>query len=471
MRTLFDKLWSQHRIVDDGPDADLLAVDRIFLHERTGGVALKSLLEAGYSVHAPDRVYAVMDHIVSFREGRGRNEARFPGGDVFITETRLQARDAGIHLIDTDDSRQGIIHVIAPELGLVQPGYSVICPDSHTCSLGALGTLSIGVGSSDVEHAMATGAIRLKRPPQMRIRIEGAISPRVFSKDIALYIIAHNGADGASGYAIEYCGSAIEEMEVEARLTLCNLAVEFAAFTAVIAPDLKVQNYLYGRPQTPTGDAYKQMLASVKNLNTDQNAKFDKELCIDGDAVSPMVTWGTSPAHAVEVDGRVPGEVTVLADKEAIKKACEYMGISPGMPLRDLKLDGAFIGSCTNGRLSDLREAAHILKGRRIAEHLRAVCVPGSQQVKRQAEAEGLDQIFKSAGFEWGSPGCAMCFYAGGETFPPRARVISSTNRNFQGRQGPGVRTHLASPATVAASAITGRITAASEIEELSGAA
>lgn len=447
-QTLFDKLWQQHRVcgVEDG--ADLLAIDRLLLHERTGGVALKSLLENGHTVRSPANVYAIMDHIVSFRSGRGRDEARSPGGEAFITETRALALQTGIHLIDTDHAEQGIVHVVAPERAIVLPGLSVVCPDSHTCSLGALGAMAWGIGSSEAEHVMATGVLRATKPPQMRVRVDGDLAPGCSAKDIALFLISKYGAAGGQRCAIEFCGDTIAALSIEARLTLCNMAVEFAAYSAVIAPDQKVLAYIAQR----TGGAVDLSVAERQwqDLVTDADARFDHEITIRAADIQPQISWGTSPEESVPLGDFVP--------EHASARALEYMGLQPGQRLSGLDIDGAFIGSCTNGRLSDLEVAADIVRGRSVPPHVRAVCVPGSKSVQRQAEALGIDKVFRDAGFEWGDPGCAMCFYAGGETFPPQSRVISSTNRNFEGRQGPGVRTHITSPAVVAASAIAGKI-------------
>lgn len=458
MATLFDKLWAMHRVGEAGDGEDLIAVDRLLLHERTGGVALKSLAEKGVSVRDPRRVFAIMDHIVSFRSGRGRDEARSPGGEAFILETRDMAARAGIHLIDTDNPSQGIVHVVAPELGIALPGLTMACPDSHTCSLGALGALAWGIGSSDAEHAMATGTLRLMKPRQMRVTVNGTLAPGVSAKDLALYLIAKYGAAGGKRCAIEFAGEAISALEIEERLTLCNMAVEFAAFTALIAPDARTFAYVAGRPFSPATEHEAAASAHWAGLRTDGDAVFDEELVIDARDVSPQVSWGTSPEHTVALNGTVP--------LDADARALAYSGLTPGAAVRGLPIGGAFIGSCTNGRLSDLKAAAEILRGRRVAPGVRAVCVPGSQAVRREAAALGIDKIFIEAGFEWGEPGCAMCFYAGGETFPPGTRVLSSTNRNFEGRQGPGVRTHLASPAVVAASAIAGRICAPLDVLE-----
>ena len=470
-KTLFDKLWDLHIAGQDGTGAAFLAIDRVFLHERTGGVALKTLQESGRMVKSPSQVFCVMDHIVSFAASRGRDDARFPGGDVFITETRAMAEKSGIRLIDTDDPKQGIVHVIAPELGVAVPGVSIVCPDSHTCSLGALGALAIGVGSSEVEHAMVTGVIRAAKPKQMKITVTGALQPDVTAKDLALHVIATHGAGGGQRMAVEYCGEAIDALDIEARLTLCNMAVEFAAYTVVISPDEKVIDFVDSRPFAPAEKHWEHALAHWRELKTDPGAVFDHENEIEGSTVRPMVTWGTSPEQAAPVTEGAPVLNTIREDKVgSAKSALAYAGLKPGDKFEDMKIDGAFIGSCTNGRLSDLRAAASVLKGRRIADGVRAICVPGSMSVRAAAETEGLDEVFKAAGFEWGASGCAMCFYAGGETFPPQSRIISSTNRNFEGRQGPGVRTHLASPATVAASAVAGRIIGADQLSKFKAA-
>ncbi|MEO0329968.1 MAG: 3-isopropylmalate dehydratase large subunit [Pseudomonadota bacterium] len=454
--TLFDKLWAMHRIADSGDGAELLALDRVFLHERTGGVALKALAEENRSVRSPDRVWAIMDHVVSFREDRDRDESRSPGGEQFILETRQRAHAAGIGLIDTDDQRQGIVHVVTPELGLALPGMTIVCPDSHTCSLGALGALAWGIGSSQAEHAMATRSLRVQKPKQMRVCVDGVCSPDIGAKDVALHLIATHGAAGGNRCAIEFTGEAVSSMGVEERLTLCNMAVEFSAFTGVIAPDEATFRYIKGRKYSPQKEQWTQALDHWRALKTDAGAIFDHEISIRAQDVFPTVTWGTSPEEACPLDQDVP--------LDANPRALDYMGLKPGQCLSNLPIKGVFIGSCTNGRLSDLRAAAEVLRDRKVADGLRAVCVPGSRLVRKQAEAEGLDRVFKQAGFEWGAPACAMCFYAGGETFAPGDRVVSSTNRNFEGRQGPGVRTHLASPATVAASAVAGRITSARSV-------
>ena len=461
-KTLFDKIWDQHAVLEEGGES-MLWLDRVLLHERTGAIALSMLEERGAPVRRRESVFCVVDHIVSTLPGRGIDDARMPGGDVFIRSLREASRRAGLTLFDTDDPRQGIVHVIAPELGIALPGCTVVCADSHTCTLGGIGALAWGIGSSETAQALATGALWLRRPPVMRVRCDGRLRAGASAKDLALHLIGAEGARGGSGYAIEFAGEAIADMEVEARMTLCNLAVEFAAFSALIAPDERVVSWLRDRPWAPSGADWEAAVAHWRTLRSDAAASFDAELVVDCARVAPMTTWGTSPEHALPVDGAVPDPATIedAGRRAAAERALRYMGLRPGQAIGELAIDAAFIGSCTNSRLGDLRAAARVLRGRRVAPGLRAICAPGSTQVKRAAEAEGLDRVFTEAGFEWRESGCAMCFYAGGETFAPGQRVITSTNRNFEGRQGPGCRSHLASPATVAASALAGRIVAA----------
>ena len=451
--TLFSKLWNAHRITEYDDGDDLIAIDRLLLHERTGGVALQSLINKGYSLFDPTRVFAIMDHIVSFARGRGKNDARSPNGDSFIRMTRSLAEKLDINLIDTNSREQGIVHVTTPEHGIATPGLSLVCPDSHTCSLGALGALAWGIGSSEAEVVLATSAIRVRKPKQMHVRLSGKLNAECSVKDIALYVIAEYGAKGGQNFAVEYSGDVVDAISIEERLTLCNMAAEFAAFTAIIAPDQKTIEYIADKPFSPS----KESLVKLSELRTDKDAVFDRTIDVNVDKVQPHISWGTSPEQSVPVDGVVPDN--------ASERVLEYMNLEVGQQLKSLQIQGVFIGSCTNGRLSDLQSAAKILRNRKVASGVKAVCVPGSQKVKRDAEAMGIDKVFKSAGFEWGEPGCAMCFYAGGDTFSPNSRVVSSTNRNFEGRQGPNVRTHLASPAVVASSAIAGKICSPADIE------
>jgi len=455
--TLFGKIWRTHTVRDLGNAVSLLAIDRVFLHERTGSIALKSLAQSGRPLAAPRRVFCTMDHIVDTFPGRG-DDTLMPSGKSFILETRAAAHEAGIHLFDVRDPDQGIVHVISPELGIVLPGATVVCPDSHTCTQGAIGALAWGIGSTEAEHALATGTLRVTRPKAMRVRFEGRLPDGVTAKDLSLVLIARHGSAGGNGYAIEYAGSAVRALQIEARLTLCNMATEFSAVTALIAPDDVIFDYLEGRRFAPSGEGWEKAVAQWRQLHSDEDVAFDREIVIDTGELTPMVSWGTSPQHAVGIGGVVPALAESGITREAYERALAYMDLRPGTPLESLPIDAAFIGSCTNSRISDLRRAAHILAGRRVASGIRAICVPGSMSVKREAEAEGLDRIFRAAGFEWRESGCSMCFYAGGESFGARQRVISSTNRNFESRQGPETRTHIASPETVAASAIAGRI-------------
>lgn len=440
--TLFAKIWAAHVVADLGGDNALIAIDRVFLHERTGAAALKSMAAAGRSVLDPNRVFAVMDHIVDTRPGRG-DTTLMPGGQAFITETRAAARAAGIILFDVNDRDQGITHVISPELGIVLPGLTLVAPDSHTCTQGAFGAFAWGIGSSEAEHAMATGTLRMQRPKTMRVTFDGALQPGVTPKDMALHLIAAHGAGGGAGHVVEFAGEAVRALDMEGRMTLCNMATEFAAVGALVAPDAAARDYLAGRRYAPDP------MPDWSDLATDPGATFDREIEIDAAEIAPMVSWGTSPEHSVAVDQMVPAGPA---------RAHDYIGLDAGTPVAGVPIDAAYIGSCTNARLSDLRRAAAILSGHHVVPGLKALAVPGSQAVKRAAEAEGLDRIFTEAGFEWRESGCGLCFYAGGEGFAPGSRVISSTNRNFEGRQGPGIRTHIASPETVAASAIAGVI-------------
>ena len=457
-RTLFDKIWDRHLVSRIDDRTGLLLIDRVMLHERTGGVALKSVLAAGRSVMAPDQTFAVMDHIVDTRPGR-TDQTLMPTGADFIRTTREAAREAGIRLFDLGDPNQGIVHVISPEMGIVLPGLTLVCPDSHTCSQGALGALAWGIGSTQAEHALATSTLRVEKPRTMRITINGRLATGVTAKDLALHLLSRFGVGGGKGCIVEYAGEAVRAMDIEARLTLCNMATEFAAFSAIIAPDQTTFDYLAGRPLAPKGEAWDRAVAHWTGLVSDADARFDVELSVDAAKVAPMVTWGSSPQQVVPLNGAVPDFDPAGRDtREAHARALAYMDLTPGRPLEGLPITGAFIGSCTNSRLSDLRRAAAVLQGRKVAAGVRAICVPGSTQVRLAAEAEGLDQVFLAAGFEWRESGCSMCFYAGGESFGPRERVISSTNRNFESRQGPETRTHLASPETVAASALAGAI-------------
>ena len=446
-----DKIWASHLIHKFEDGDDLLLIDRIFLHERTGAFALKSLETKKLSVKEPSSVFCTIDHIVDIKPGRP-NLSRMPEGQGFIEAMRHSAKAHNLKLFDLDSPDQGIVHVISPELGIVQPGLSLICADSHTCTQGAFGALAWGVGTTDLEHALATKTLKLRKPKNMRINLEGKWLEGVSAKDAILAIISKYGASHGNGFAIEFAGPATDALCMEDRMTLCNMAVEFGAFTAIIKPDQKAISWLKNRRYSPDSD-----LAEIENyfasLFSDKEAVFDEEINFDVTSLKPYVSWGSSVDQSAPIDSLIP-----QVDGSEIP-ALDYMTLNVGTPLLGLKIDGAFIGSCTNGRLTDLRRAAAILKGKKVAPHVKAICVPGSSRVKAEAEKEGIDKIFINAGFEWCESGCGFCFYAGGETFEKGARVVSSTNRNFEGRQGPQVKTHIAAPETVAASAVLGFIT------------
>jgi len=449
--TLFAKLWSAHRIASADEKSDFLYIDRIFLHERMGPVALQSLREKGRAIRNPTQVFATIDHIVDTRPGRP-NGTRTLGGEKFIDALRESVEQTGIHLYDLDDTRQGIVHLVAAEQGIAHPGLTLVCPDSHTSTLGALGALAWGVGSSDAEHVLSTRVLKVRKPDSMRVSFDGRTAEGVTAKDVVLYMIGSFGASGGKGYAVEFAGEAVQGMGMPERFTLCNMAVEFAAFCGLVSVDETTLDYVgQNRPFTPSE-------VDFGHWSTDSEAVFDREETLSVRNLTPMVTWGTSPEHALGIQEVIPA-VADCRNTSLAQRAMDYMAVRPKQAMQDLRIDAAFLVSCTNTRLEDLRKAAHLLKGRRVNKNIQAVCVPGSTQTRLQAEEEGLDQIFRSAGFEWHEAGCGMCFYAGGDTLAAGSRAISSSNRNFEGRQGPGVRTHLASPLTVAASAVTGRIT------------
>lgn len=456
-RTLFDKLWDAHVVRDLGEGWALLHVDRQLMHDLGAGI-FADLAQRGLPVRNPELVFAVPDHAVSSQPGRVATTFAL-GGQLHAALAAGAAR-TGVRFFELGQPGHGIVHVMAPELGLVLPGLSVICTDSHTCTNGALGALAFGVGSSDSSHALATQTLRLRKPARLRIHCEGDLPAGVSAKDLALHIVATLGADAGVGFAVEYTGTAIEALDVEGRLTVCNLAVELGARFALIAPDAKTFAYLRGTPFAPSGAAFDAAVKDWQALASDADAVHDRTVTIDAAAVAPTVTWGTSPDHAIGIDGRIPDPAGVEATRrEACAAALAYMDLRAGDTLAGTPVDWVFIGSCTNSRLSDLRAAAAIARGRQVAAGVTAWVVPGSETVKRAAEAEGLREVFEAAGFQWREPGCSMCVAANGEQVPPRARCVSTSNRNFVGRQGPDARTHLASPAMAAAAAVTGCIT------------
>lgn len=456
-RTLFDKLWDGHVVRDLGDGWALLHIDRHMLHDLSGSASLADLAERGLHVHDPELAFATPDHAVSTRPGRDGNT--YAGGSRLWASLKTGAARSRIRLFDLGQRGHGIVHVMGPEQGIVLPGLTVICGDSHTCTNGALGALALGVGSSESTHALATQTLRLQRPRSMRIRCEGALARGVTAKDLALHIIGKLGAAAGVGHAIEYAGRVIEALEVEERLTLCNLSVELGARSGVIAPDEKTFAYVKGRLFAPKGDDFEAAVAAWSDLKSDADAVFDREEVIDASQVAPTVTWGTSPEHAIAIDACIPDPRNAPEQESAaMTQALEYMGLEARTPIAGIPIDWVFIGSCANSRLSDLRAAADMARGRRVAPNVRAWVVPGSEDVKRAAEAEGLHDVFIAAGFEWREPGCGMCVAANGEQVPPKARCVSTSNRNFVGRQGPQARTHLASPAMAVAAAVTGRL-------------
>jgi 3-isopropylmalate/(R)-2-methylmalate dehydratase large subunit len=458
-RTLIDKIWDRHVVRDLGDGWVLLHIDRHLLHDLSGPTALEEVKRRGLPVPHPELAFATPDHAVS--SAPGRTGDTFAAGGRLWRRLRELAAESGVELFDLGDAGQGIVHVMGPELGLVLPGLTVICGDSHTCTNGGLGALAFGVGTSESAHALATQTLRQRRPRRMRIRIDGALGHGVTAKDLALHLIGALGASGGVEHAIEYAGATVRALDVEARLTLCNLSVELGARSGLVAPDEATFRYLRDRPFAPAGADLERALDDWRTLASDDEAEFDRDVAIDAAAVAPTVTWGTSPEHAIAIDGLIPDPATSgdTAQRQAISAALGYMGLEAGRPLAGTPVDWVFIGSCANARLSDLRAAAAVAKDRHVAEGVTAWVVPGSWQVKQQAEAEGLDRVFRAAGFQWREPGCSMCVAANGEQIPPGARVVSTSNRNFVGRQGPGARTHLASPAMAVAAAVCGQIT------------
>jgi 3-isopropylmalate/(R)-2-methylmalate dehydratase large subunit len=457
--TLFDKIWNAHIVVDLGNGQALLHVDRHLLHDLNAGNTLKVLRERGLRMRNPELTMATPDHGVS--TAPGRVDDTNPPALALLRPMREETANAGVRFYDINEDGQGIVHVVGPELAFTQPGCLLVCGDSHTCTHGGLGALSFGIGRSEIVHVLATQTIYQSKPKRMRVRFEGALTAGVFAKDLILHLIGKIGAAAGTGFAIEYAGSTIRSMPIEGRLTICNLSIELGAKFGMIAPDDTTYQYLSGRPFAPKRENWDRALAYWRSLPSAPDAVFDSDIEIDAHAITPQVTWGTSPQDVVGVDGRLPDPASAETDerRKAMIGAFAYMGLSPQQPIAGIPIDWVFIGSCTNSRLSDLRAAAVVAQGRKVAPSVHAWVVPGSQKVKRAAEAEGLDGIFRQAGFEWREPGCSMCLAANGETVPRGQRSISTSNRNFEGRQGPGARTHLASPAMAAAAAIAGCIT------------
>ena len=457
-KTLFDKVWDAHVVSEIGDGYQLLHVDRNLLHDLSGGKALADLERRGLKVHSPGLNFAVPDHAVSSAPGRHAASTEISARLAPIFKERAEA--AGIRHFDVNDPEQGIVHVIGPELGLTLPGAMITCGDSHTSTQGALGAIAFGIGSTELLHVLATQTIVQKKPKRMRVTYHGKAGAGVSPKDMILYLMGAIGAGGGDGFALEYAGSAIRSMDIEGRLTICNMSIECGAKMGMIAPDDVTYRYLSDRAFTPKGEVFERALAHWKGLPSDEGAAFDREVEIDMEDIAPQITWGTSPEHVAAVTARVPEPDSAAPEKrDSWAQALDYIGLEPGQALEGTPVDHVFIGSCTNSRLSDLKAAADVVKGRKVAQATSAWVVPGSQAVKRQAEAEGLDAVFRDAGFEWREPGCSQCVAANGEVVAPGKRAVSTTNRNFVGRQGPRARTHLASPAMAAAAAVTGCIT------------
>ncbi len=454
-RTMLEKIWARH-VVAEGPGGHtLLYVDRHLLHE--GSVSAFTRLEAaGRRVRRPDLSLATADHYVLTSPG-----APVPDAEIraMVDGLTRHTREQRITYLGLADDRRGIVHVIGPEQGATLPGITLVCGDSHTATHGAFGALAFGIGSTEVEHVMATQTLWQRKPKVMRITVDGRLGPGVAAKDVILAIIAAIGADGGVGHAIEYGGTAVRAMSMEERMTVCNMSIEAGARAGMVAPDETTFTWIEGRPLAPRGDAWGRALADWRTLPSDEGARFDREVRLDGAEIAPTVTWGTSPEDALPITARVPDPATIGdgARRQSVERALAYMGLVPGQPLTEVTVDRVFIGSCTNSRLEDLRAAARVAKGRRAV--VPAWVVPGSGLVKRAAEAEGLDRVFVEAGFEWREAGCSMCVGMNGETARERERVASTSNRNFEGRQGKGARTHLLSPAMAAAAAVSGRLT------------
>ncbi|MUZ75266.1 3-isopropylmalate dehydratase large subunit [Agrobacterium vitis] len=458
-RSYFEKAWSDHVITSIDGETDLVYIDRLFLHELTGASTLRQLEAARRLPRRTNLVFTTIDHVIDTQEGRTKNQSPARTGSRLIEETRAAAERYGFHLFDVGDSRQGIVHVISAELGIALPGLTVVCGDSHTCTVGGIGALGWGIGSTESEQVLTAQSLAVRRPKSMRVTVSGSVGNGIAPKDVVLSLIRKIGVNGGIGSAVEFSGKAIQEMEVDGRLTLCNMTSEFGAKYGFVPPDDKTIHFLAGREFSPKERAWDQAVDHWRSLASDEDAAFELEVCLDCSDLEPQVSWGITPQHVVSIGERIPDprsfdDMDVRAEAT---RAVDYMGLSPGTAIEGLDIQAAYIGACTNARLSDLRDAARILTGRRVAESVVAICVPGSMKTKADAEAEGLDIIFKAAGFEWHDAGCGLCGHMGNDRLQGK-RVISTTNRNFVGRQGLGTRTHLASPATVAASAVVGSI-------------
>ena len=458
-RTLFDKIWDNHVIDRQEDGTCLIYIDLHLVHEVTSPQAFEGLRLAGRRVHRPDATIAVPDHNVPTTDrSRGVDD---PESKLQLDTLDHNVREFGVPYFPIDDIRQGIVHIIGPEQGLTQPGMTIVCGDSHTATHGAFGALAFGIGTSEVEHVLATQTLIQRPAKNMRVTVEGALPIGVTAKDVILAIIAKIGTAGGTGHVIEYAGSTIRGLSMEGRMTLCNMSIEAGARAGLVAPDETTFEYLKGRPHAPKAGAWEQAVAYWRTLPSDPGAHFDREVRLQASEIAPHVTWGTSPQDGAPITGEVPdpAEVADPLKRAAMQRSLEYMGLAPRTPLAEIPVQRVFIGSCTNSRIEDLRAAAAIARGRKVAPGVLALVVPGSGLVKHQAEEEGLDRIFLEAGFQWREPGCSMCMSMNADKAAPGERVASTSNRNFEGRQGKGARTHLVSPAMAAAAAVTGRLT------------
>jgi 3-isopropylmalate/(R)-2-methylmalate dehydratase large subunit len=462
-KTLYDKIWDSHLVHEAPGEASVLYIDRHLIHEVTSAQAFEGLRETGRKARRPDLTLAVADHNVPTTNRAGGISD--PEAALQIQTLENNAKEFGVEYFKMDDIRQGIVHIVGPEQGWTLPGTTIVCGDSHTATHGAFGALAFGVGTSEVEHVLATQTLLASPSKNMRISVNGTLAIGVRSKDIILAIIAKIGTAGGTGHVIEYAGDTIRALSMEGRMTVCNMSIEGGARAGLIAPDETTFDYVRGRARSPKGAAWEAAIAHWRTLKSDDDAKFDSEIRLDASDIAPMVTWGTSPEQALPITGSVPNpeDETDSGKREGIERALEYMALQPGTEIKSIKIDRAFIGSCTNGRIEDLREAAKIVEhqlqqGRKVASHVGAMVVPGSGLVKEEAESEGLDKIFTAAGFEWREPGCSMCLAMNADRLEPGERCASTSNRNFEGRQGRGGRTHLMSPAMAAASAIAGHL-------------
>ena len=464
-KTLYDKIWDAHVVHEAEDGTCLLYIDRHLVHEVTSPQAFEGLRLSGRTVRAPDKTIAVPDHNVPTTEGREDPETMTEDSRIQVAALDKNARDFGVHYYPVSDVRQGIVHIVGPEQGWTLPGMTVVCGDSHTATHGAFGALAHGIGTSEVEHVLATQTLIQRKGKNMKVEITGKLRPGVTAKDITLSVIGATGTAGGTGYVIEYCGEAIRDLSMEGRMTVCNMAIEGGARAGLIAPDEKTFEYCKGRPHAPKGAQWEAAMAWWKTLYSDDDAHWDKVVTLKGEDIAPVVTWGTSPEDVLPITATVPAPEDFKGGKvEAVKRALDYMGLTPGQKLTDIEIDTVFIGSCTNGRIEDLRAAAEVLKGKKIKDGLRAMVVPGSGLVRAQAEEEGIADVFREAGFEWRLAGCSMCLAMNPDQLAPGERCAATSNRNFEGRQGYKGRTHLVSPGMAAAAALTGRLTDVREL-------